>query len=52
MIDTFLQIEDEIDASIREVNRLLGELPTNQMVGTTATNVAIDNKSLLNVEHK
>ena len=46
-----LQEEDEIDASVREVNQLLGELPVNTTQGTTPS-VNIDNKALLNVEHK
>ena len=46
-----LQVEDEIDASIREVNQLLGELPTAIVQGT-ASSVTADNKALLNVETK
>ena len=46
-----LQVEDEIDASIREVNQLLDELPAAIVQGT-ASSVTADNKALLNVETK
>ncbi|XP_077993658.1 ribosome quality control complex subunit TCF25-like [Glandiceps talaboti] len=44
--------EDEIDASIREVNVLLGEIPRNDDSELSNYPVAMDTKAVLWVEHK
>ncbi|XP_071957587.1 ribosome quality control complex subunit TCF25-like [Antedon mediterranea] len=45
--------EDEIDASIREVNKILGPLPvTNGIMNTEEVPVSIGTRSLLSIEHK
>ncbi len=47
------QEEDEVEASVREVNRLLGELPVHPgAMATTDSPVTMDMKAVLNVEHR
>ncbi len=47
--------EDEIDASIRQVNAMLGTLPngpSEPITCTTSSSVTIDTKAVLAIEHK
>ena len=46
------QEEDEIDASVRAVNELLGELPTSNSLSTNPSGITMDMRALLSVEHK
>ena len=47
-----LEDEDEIDAGLREVNELLGELPTSSSASANSTGITVDMRALLAVEHK
>lgn len=49
-----VQDEDEIDASIREVNRILnnGNIGEGEITAAADVNFNANNKALLTVEHK
>ncbi|XP_033626213.1 transcription factor 25-like [Asterias rubens] len=46
--------EDEIDASLRQVNAMLGTLPNgpSEPISTASSSVTIDTKAVLAIEHK
>ncbi len=50
----FQAVDDEIEASIREVNKILGELPTSAAGGASSHGDSVNTymHPLLNIEHK
>lgn len=55
MIEHFMKLqEDEIDASLRQVNAMLGTLPNgpSEPISTASSSVTIDTKAVLAIEHK
>lgn len=51
---TFLFQIDEVERSVREVNRLLGEnyVPNAVSVSTTAQEKTVNRKNILSIQHK